>query len=105
MNKRQMRADVKKAIKAHGVEAVRAQVCPQFQKMVAGTRLKKELGLGTIIAIGYDNLDPDNFRFVVGMVLEAMPAGPEKEALRVDVVFWDANEAEIMSDHGVTRAK
>ena len=88
------------AIKEHGIEAVQKAFVPDFLQMVAGSRLKKALGVG-LVATGYDRYTAESWENGIETLLAAMPDGKEKDELLKAYDYFKANKSEVVSDHRI----
>ncbi|OGZ84802.1 MAG: hypothetical protein A2312_00905 [Candidatus Staskawiczbacteria bacterium RIFOXYB2_FULL_32_9] len=73
--------------------------------MVTGTRARKKYGFGRIIAVGFQDIDPDCLEVAIECIVEAMPDGDDKTQIATDLTYWRENRQEIMDDHHVTPAE
>ena len=104
MNAQEIRTIVQAKIAEHGVDVVKKAYHRVFFKMVEGTRMKKEGLIGGVIAVGFQDIDPDALETAITCITEAMPDGEGKDRMLRDLDFWRENREEIMADHNVTPA-
>lgn len=104
MNSQEVRVLVQAQIAEHGIDAVRKVYYRTFFKMIEGTRLKKEGLVGGVIAVGFQDIDPDALETSIICIADAMTDGEAKTRMLADLNYWRENREEIMADHHVTPA-
>lgn len=98
----EIKKQIREAIQKNGHEGLQKAIVPNLLKMVAGTQLKKLLGV-SIVAVGYSDYNPEGLKAAVECLLEVMPQDDdETKRLNEAYEYFKANEADILADHHIT---